>query len=266
MWRFGVITLVAALCVSEPALAQSARITGTVRSSDLNTPIFAAEIEVVSASFRRVTSTREDGRYTVQVEPGTYMVRAKRIGFGADSARITVTGTETKTLDFGLAARAFQVAGVTVTGYGTQNVRNITGSVKAVTAEDFNPGRVVSPEQLIQAKVPGVQVVDNNEPGGGISLRIRGGTSVNASNEPLFVIDGVPLNIGGGLSSGRNPLNFLNPADIKEVTVLKDASATAIYGSRGANGVVMITTRSGSSAEPAFSYSTSFSSSNVAPS
>jgi iron complex outermembrane receptor protein len=192
------------------------------------------------------------------------MVRAKRIGFGADSARITIAGTETKTLDFALTARAFQVAGVTVTGYGTQNVRNITGSVKAVTTEEFNPGRIVSPEQLIQAKVPGVQVVDNNEPGGGISLRIRGGTSVNASNEPLFVIDGVPLNIGGGLSSGRNPLNFLNPADIKEVTVLKDASATAIYGSRGANGVVMITTRSGSSSEPAFSYGTSFSSSNVA--
>ena len=263
MWRFGVLTLVAALCVSEPVLAQSARITGIIRSSDANAPIFAAEIEVVNANFRRVTSTREDGRYTVQVEPGTYMVRAKRIGFGADSVRVTVAGTETKTVDFGLTARAFQVAGVTVTGYGTQNVRNITGSVKAVTAEDFNPGRVVSPEQLIQAKVPGVQVVDNNEPGGGISLRIRGGTSVNASNEPLFVIDGVPLNIGGGLSSGRNPLNFLNPADIKEVTVLKDASATAIYGSRGANGVVMITTRSGSSAEPAFSYGTSFSSSNV---
>ncbi len=264
MRRFGVLTLVAFLCVSEPALAQSARITGIVRSGTGDAPIVAAEVEVVSASFRRVVSTREDGRYTVQVEPGTYQVRAKRIGFSADSSSITISGTETKTLDFSLTARAFQVAGVTVTGYGTQDVRDLTGSVKAVTVEDFNPGRIVSPEQLIQAKVPGVQVVDNNEPGGGISLRIRGGTSVNASNEPLFVIDGVPLNVGGGLSSGRNPLNFLNPADIKEITVLKDASATAIYGSRGANGVVMITTRSGSSTEPAFSYGTSFSSSTVA--
>ena len=264
MSRFGVFALVAAvLCVSEPALAQSARITGIVRSADANLPIVAAEIEVVSATFRRVSPTREDGRYTIAVEPGTYLVRAKRIGFTADSATVTVTGPETKTLDFTLRARAFQVAGVTVTGYGTQDVRDVTGSVKAVTAEDFNPGRIVSPEQLIQAKVPGVQVIDSNEPGGGISIRIRGGTSVNASNEPLFVVDGVPLNVGGGLSSGRNPLNFLNPADIKEVTVLKDASATAIYGSRGANGVVMITTKSGSSSEPAFLYTTSFSSSTV---
>ena len=264
MSRFGVFALVAAvLCVSEPALAQSARITGIVRSADANLPIVAAEIEVVSATFRRVSPTREDGRYTIAVEPGTYLVRAKRIGFSADSATVTVTGPETKTLDFTLRARAFQVAGVTVTGYGTQDVRDVTGSVKAVTAEDFNPGRIVSPEQLIQAKVPGVQVIDSNEPGGGISIRIRGGTSVNASNEPLFVVDGVPLNVGGGLSSGRNPLNILNPADIKEVTVLKDASATAIYGSRGANGVVMITTKSGSSSEPAFLYTTSFSSSTV---
>ena len=185
MWRFGVLTLVAALCVSEPALAQSARITGIVRSADGNAPIVAAEVEVVNASFRRVVATREDGRYTVQVEPGTYQVRAKRIGFAADSASITVAGTETKTLDFSLTARAFQVAGVTVTGYGTQDVRDLTGSVKAVTTEDFNPGRVVSPEQLIQAKVPGVQVVDNNEPGGGLQIRIRGGSSINASNDPL---------------------------------------------------------------------------------
>ena len=263
MWRFGVLTLVAALCVSEPALAQSARITGTVRSADGNLAIVAADVEVSSTSFRRVSPTREDGRYTVQVEPGTYKVRAKRIGFAADSATVTIAAGESKTVDFTLRATAIQVTGVTVVGYGTQDVRDNTGSVKAVTARDFNPGRVVSAEQLIQAKVPGVQVIDNNEPGGGISIRIRGGTSVNASNEPLFVVDGVPLNVGGGLSSGRNPLNFLNPADIKEVTVLKDASATAIYGSRGANGVVLVTTRSGSSSEPAFSYSSSYSSSQV---
>jgi TonB-dependent starch-binding outer membrane protein SusC len=265
MWRFGVLTLVAALCVSEPALAQSARIAGSVRSADGNAPVVAADVEVSGPGYRRVTVTRDDGRYTVPVDPGTYKVKAKRIGFAADSATVTVTAAgETKTVDFTLRATVMQVTGVTVVGYGTQDVRDNTGSVKAVTAEDFNPGRVVSAEQLIQAKVPGVQVIDNNEPGGGISIRIRGGTSVNASNEPLFVVDGVPLNVGGGLSSGRNPLNFLNPADIKEVTVLKDASATAIYGSRGANGVVLITTRSGSALEPAFSYSSNYSSSTVA--
>ena len=96
MWRFGVLTLVAALCVSEPALAQSARITGTVRSADGNVAIVAADVEVSSTGFRRVAATREDGRYTVQVEPGTYKVRAKRIGFAADSATITIASGESK--------------------------------------------------------------------------------------------------------------------------------------------------------------------------
>lgn len=264
MWRFGVITLVAALGLSEPALAQSTRITGTVRSSDGNVPIVAADVEVVGANFRRVAATRDDGRYTVAVEPGSYLVRVRRIGFSADSAlNVVVAAGETKTVNFSLVPRAAQIVGVTVVGYGTQNVRDNTGSVDAVTPREFNPGRVVSAEQLIQAKVPGVQIIDNNEPGGGIAIRIRGGTSVNASNEPLYVVDGVPLNIGGGLSSGRNPLNFLNPNDIREITVLKDASATAIYGSRGANGVLLITTKSGSSQEPAFSYSSNFSTSSV---
>ena len=264
MWRIGVITLFAALCVSQPVHAQSARITGTVRSADGAAPIVAADVEVVGGTFRRIAPTREDGRYTIQVEPGTYTVRAKRIGFAQDSAlNVVVAAGETKVVDLTLRATAMQVTGVTVVGYGTQDVRDNTGSVKAITPRDFNPGRVVSAEQLIQAKVPGVQIIDNNEPGGGISIRIRGGTSVNASNEPLYVIDGVPLNIGGGLSSGRNPLNFLNPADISSITVLKDASATAIYGSRGANGVLLITTKSGSSNEPAFSVSSNYSSSTV---
>lgn len=264
MWRIGVITLFAALCVSQPAQAQSARITGTVRSADGAIPIVGVDIEVTGGTFRRISPTRDDGRYSIAVDPGTYTVRARRIGFAADSTRnVVVAAGETKVVDFTLRATAMQVTGVTVVGYGTQDVRDNTGSVKAVTPKDFNPGRVVSAEQLIQAKIPGVQVIDNNEPGGGISIRIRGGTSVNASNEPLYVVDGVPLNIGGGLSSGRNPLNFLNPNDIREITVLKDASATAIYGSRGANGVLLITTKSGSSTEPAFSVSSNYSASTV---
>ncbi len=264
MMRFGVLALVAALCVGEPALAQTGRISGTVRSADGGAPVVAADIEVVGANFRRVAPTRDDGRFSISVEPGTYSVKAKRIGFAADSTQnVVVAPGASVTVNFTLRAMAVQVTGVTVVGYGTQEVRDNTGSVASVTPREFNPGRVFSAEQLIQAKVPGVQVVDNFEPGGGISLRIRGGTSVNASNEPLYVVDGVPLNVGGGLSSGRNPMNFLNPADIREITVLKDASATAIYGSRGANGVLLITTRNGSLGEPAFSYSTSFSSSSI---
>ncbi|NUS98841.1 MAG: SusC/RagA family TonB-linked outer membrane protein, partial [Gemmatimonadaceae bacterium] len=130
------------------------------------------------------------------------------------------------------------------------------------TTKDFNTGRVVSPEELIRGKIPGVQVVDQNEPGQGIAIRIRGGTSVTASNDPLYVIDGVPLEVGGGASAGRNPLNFLNPNDIESVTVLKDASSTAIYGSRSANGVVMITTKSGRTG-PQLSYTVTSSTSKV---
>jgi iron complex outermembrane receptor protein len=143
-----------------------------------------------------------------------------------------------------------QLADIVVVGYGEQQRRDVTGVVAEVSADQFNAGTIVGPEALIRGKVAGVQVAESNggEPGGGMSVRIRGGTSVTSSNEPLYVIDGVPLPVGGGLSAGRNPLNFLNPDDIASLTVLKDASATAIYGSQGANGVVMITTRDGKSA------------------
>lgn len=265
MKRYGVFALIALLSVSQQALAQSSRVVGLVTSADGGGPVVGAEIEVRGAGGRRGAVTRDDGRYTVLVEAGTFTVTVRRLGYAPDSAtNVVVAEGATVAVNFRLNATALQVQGVTVIGYGTQDVRDATGTVAAVTPEQFNVGRVVSPEQLITAKVPGVQVIDNNEPGGGISIRIRGGTSVNASNEPLFVIDGVPLNVGGGLSSGRNPLNFLNPNDIKEVTVLRDASATAIYGSRGANGVVLITTKSGSATEPAFVYSSNFSSSTIA--
>lgn len=265
MKRYGVFALIAVLGVSQPALAQQSRIVGAVRAADGGAPVVAADVEVRATGVRRVGQTRDDGRFSVPVDAGTYTVVVRRLGYAPDSANnVVVAEGATVSLSFMLRTTALQVQGVTVIGYGTQDVRNATGTVAAVTPDKFNVGRVVSPEQLITAKVPGVQVIDNNEPGGGISIRIRGGTSVNASNEPLFVIDGVPLNVGGGLSSGRNPLNFLNPNDIKEVTVLRDASATAIYGSRGANGVVLITTKSGSANEPAFSYSNSFSSSTIA--
>ncbi|MEJ2502946.1 MAG: SusC/RagA family TonB-linked outer membrane protein, partial [Gemmatimonadota bacterium] len=121
----------------------------------------------------------------------------------------------------------------------------LTGVIETVSPDEFNTGLNISPDQLIQGKVAGVDVYDSGEPGGGIAVRIRGGTSINASNEPLFVVDGMPLSVGGGISAGRNPLNFLNPNDIASMTVLKDASATAIYGSQGANGVVLIETYSG---------------------
>ncbi|MEZ4794596.1 MAG: TonB-dependent receptor, partial [Flavobacteriaceae bacterium] len=147
-----------------------------------------------------------------------------------------------------------------VIGYGTTTVKDATGAVTAVTSEDFNQGVITSPEQLIQGKTAGVQISQSSgEPGAGIDIRIRGANSVRSNNNPLFVVDGVPLsggntsaegqNIGVGSSSSKNPLSFLNPNDIESISILKDASATAIYGSRGANGVVFITTKSGKGAK-----------------
>ena len=263
MWRTGVVALFAALCVSEPALAQNARITGTVRAADGSGPVMGAGVTISRTN--RGTVSRDDGRYTISaLEAGAYVVVARRIGYAPDSQTVRLSAGATAIADFNLKVTAAQIGGVVITGYGgVKDVRDRTGLVEMVKEKDFNTGRVIGAQQLIQAKIPGVQVMDNNEPGGGMSLRIRGGTSVNASNEPLIVIDGVPLSIGGGVSSGRNPLNFLNPADIASITVLKDASSTAIYGSRGANGVILITTKSGITGESAVTYSSNYSTSSI---
>ncbi|MEP6621498.1 MAG: TonB-dependent receptor plug domain-containing protein, partial [bacterium] len=273
MWRTGFTGVLALLFATTPALAQTGTITGKVTAVDGGQPIANAQVSVVGTTAGALT--RDDGRFTIAVRPGTYSVRAARIGYAPDSVRnISVTTGSATTADITLRANVLNLSNVLVVGYGTEEARDKTGSIETVSAKDFNTGRVVSPEQLIEAKVPGVQVVDNNEPGGGISVRIRGGASVTSSNEPLFVVDGVPLAVGGGISAqrnpgsmspddvGRNPLNFLNPDDIETMTVLKDASATAIYGSRGANGVVMITTKSGLG-RSGVTYTTSVSNSRV---
>jgi TonB-linked SusC/RagA family outer membrane protein len=260
MWRIGVLSLFAAVCVSEPALAQT-RITGTVRAGDGSGPIVGAEVTITGT--KRGAITRDDGRFTIASDAGTFQLTAKRIGYAPQTLSVTVATGKTATIDFELKVTAAQIGGIVITGYGQKDVRDRTGVAETIREKDFNIGKITSPEQLIQAKVPGVQVVTSNEPGASISMRIRGGTSINASNEPLFVVDGVPLPVGGGVSSGRNPMNFLNPADIQSITVLKDASAAAIYGSRGANGVILITTKSGAQGGSLVSFSSSYSSSKI---
>jgi TonB-dependent starch-binding outer membrane protein SusC len=240
--------------------------TGTIRGR-VTEEASGRPVEGVTVAFgARGTQTRQDGSYVLGDAPaGTDSIRFRLIGFVGASRSVTVSGGQTVTVDMALTAQALNLAAVVVTGYGEQRAGNITGAVSQVSAENFNPGRVVSPEMLIQSKVPGVQVVDNNEPGGGLSLRIRGPTSVNASSDPLIVVDGVPVGTGsgGGLSAGRNPLNFINPNDIESITVLRDASAAAIYGANAANGVVLITTKSGGAGRPQFEYSGSASASSI---
>jgi iron complex outermembrane receptor protein len=191
--------------------------------------------------------TQADGRFVMNVPAGSDSLRARMLGYAPMAQFVTVSAGETAVVDVAMTAQAIGLAAVVVTGYGEQRAGDITGAVSTVSSEEFNTGRVISPTQLIQAKVPGVQVVESNEPGGGLSIRIRGQTSVNASSEPLYVIDGMPIasGAGGGLSVGRDPLNSINPNDIESITVLRDASASAIYGSNAANGVILITTKSG---------------------
>jgi TonB-dependent starch-binding outer membrane protein SusC len=234
---------------------------GQVIDSETQQPLSGVTIRIAE----RGAFTGANGRFMVTNVPvGTHEIRLSHIGYREGVQLVTVRSGATVTVNFALVSEAIALDRLVVTGYGQRRAGDITGSVDAVTAEQFNTGRIVSPEELIQGRVAGLRMVESGEPGGGIQIRLRGGTSVTAGNEPLFVVDGLPLPAGGGLSAGRNPLNFLNPDDIETITVLKDASATAIYGSRGANGVIMIETRRGSLAQPQFTYTGTFSSSTPA--
>jgi iron complex outermembrane receptor protein len=223
--------------------------TGTVRGGVIDDASKQPLAGVMITVGNRSALSQADGRYVVTFVPaGTYTLRARMLGYSAASQSVTVVGGQEAVVDLTITQQAIGLSEIVVTGYGEQRAGDITGAVKEITPEDFNPGIIVNPVALIENKVAGVQVVpSSNEPGAGTSIRIRGATSVNASSEPLYVIDGVPVGggAGGGLSAGRDPLNFLNPDDIESITVLKDASSAAIYGANAANGVVIIQTKSG---------------------
>jgi iron complex outermembrane receptor protein len=240
------------------AQAPSGTIRGRVTDAATQQPLAGA---TVSAGTRGAL-TAADGRYVITGVPaGSDSVRARMLGYAPLVQPFTVSGGDTVVVDFALTQQAVGLSEIVVTGYGAQRAGNITGAVKQVSSAEFNTGRIVTPQALIQGKVAGVQVVDNNEPGGGLSIRIRGATSVNASSDPLYVIDGMPVT--SVLSAGRDPLNFINPDDIESITVLKDASAAAIYGANAANGVVIITTKKSGQHGPQIQVSSSVSSSSV---
>jgi iron complex outermembrane receptor protein len=254
-----------ALSWTAPLVAQQPThtIRGRITDNSTQQPIVGVVVTVGGRS----AITQSDGRYTITGVPGgSDLLHARLIGYQPANQPVMVAGDETVLVDVALTPSAVGLSAVVVTGYGVQRVGDITGSITAVSDSQFNTGRVVSPQMLIQSKVAGVQVVDNNDPGGGLSLRIRGPTSVTASSEPLYVVDGVPLGTGsgGGLSAGRDPLNFLNPNDIQDMTVLRDASAAAIYGTNAANGVVLIQTKAGRGTQGSqFEYNSSASASSV---
>lgn len=198
------------------------------------------------------TTSVADGTYRVANVPANGTLVFSFLGMKAQ--QVAINGRSS--INVTLLEDASALDEVVVIGYGTVKKRDATGAVASIGAKDFNKGVIPSTEQLLQGRVAGVAITQSSgEPGSGINVRIRGTSSVRGGNGPLFVVDGVPLagndvssggdNGGLGSSSARNPLNFLNPDDIASMDILKDASATAIYGARGANGVVLITTKKG---------------------
>jgi TonB-dependent starch-binding outer membrane protein SusC len=233
-------------------------VTGTVTDAESGEALIGATVTVVGTT--RGASTDVSGNYRIEVPNGATQLRFAYTGYKETTLALGAGNT----LNASLAPGAL-LEEVVVVGYGSVRKTDATGAVTSVTEKDFNNGLIVAPEQLIQGRAAGVAITTSSgQPGAGINIRIRGTSSVRAGNNPLFVVDGVPLSgddataggldVGFGRSASRNPLTFINPADIASIDVLKDASATAIYGSRGANGVVIITTKKGQSGTGALDY------------
>ena len=213
-------------------------VSGTVKDGSTGKPLPGATIAVKGGSQR--TASDVNGAFTINVPDANSVLSVSYIGYVTQD----VTVGNNATLDIALTPNASELNQVVVVGYGTQNKKDITGSVKSIRSESFNKGIINSPQQLLQGKVAGVNVTSaTGEPGGALSITIRGPGGVRSRSTPLFVVDGLPLD--NASTGGGDPLNFINPNDIESFDVLKDASATAIYGSRGANGVVIITTKKG---------------------
>lgn len=251
------LLLACAVSASTPALAQQ-QISGTVTDAQTGETLPGASVSVPGTTTG--TATAGDGTYSLTVPETADSLRYSFVGYNPQT--VAVAGRTT--IDVALSAATTQLEDLVVIGYGAVEERDLTGSVERVDAADFNPSAAVSPEQLISGKVAGVQISSvDGAPGASSFIRIRGATSVNASNGPLFVVDGVPIS-NEDTQAQRNPLNFLSRSEIASITVLKDASATAIYGTRGANGVIIIETKNAESGEARISYDGSFSTSIVA--
>ena len=222
-------------------------ITGVVLS-ETDRPLSGVEVTLADAPQGTVTGT--NGRFRITGVPvGERTVRAKILGYGTHEETVTVIGGETVEVTFRLQPQALELERVVVTGYGTQVKRELSGAVASIDGEDLlTPAApTVTVGTSLQGKAAGVAVVTNSGiPGAGASVRVRGTNSIGTNSEPLYVIDGVPATQGTTSDDPtQNPLNTINPNDIASIDILKDASATAIYGARGANGVILITTRRG---------------------
>ena len=235
----GILLFLFLILVSTGAYAQeSLTIKGTV-TDDKGEPLIGATIMVVGTSVGVVTDL--DGNYSISIPKGKRDLIFSYVGYNSK----TITATSSP-LNVVLSQNQEVLDEVVVIGYGTRRKEDLTGAVSTVSEKDFNKGMISSPEELINGKIAGVQITNGGgSPSSGSTIRVRGGASLNASNDPLIVLDGVPLEVGGSVSGSGNFLSLINPNDIESMTVLKDASSTAIYGSRASNGVIIITTKKG---------------------
>ena len=237
----GALACVAAPLTSLHAQESTGTITGQVVDSASRQPL--ADVSVVVEGTPRGAVTRVDGSFTISGVPaGTHLVRARRIGFGTQSQNVTVSSGATVSVTFALTRQAAILEQMVVVGYGSQQRSTITGAVATIDTTALQSRRVVDVSQALQGQVAGVQVTQSTgAPGEEISIRIRGEGTIG-NNSPLFIVDGVP----------SRDIGFLNPADIESMTILKDAAAAAIYGSRASAGVIVITTKSGVAGESRF--------------
>ncbi|HED38035.1 MAG TPA: SusC/RagA family TonB-linked outer membrane protein, partial [Ignavibacteria bacterium] len=257
---FSVLFLFLIFTSAFQAFGQNIQISGKV--TDVSTGQSLPGVSILVKNTTAGTTTDLNGRYSLQAKVGSKLVFSF-IGYQTQ----TIVVDNQKVINVAMKPTATGLNEVVVVGYGVQKKTDVTGATQTLTKKSFNPGVVISPAEMMQGRVSGVQVTMNSgEPGAGATVRIRGSSSIRANQDPLYVVDGVPLNnisttpgavgvAGINASASKDPLDFLNPDDIASITVLKDASATAIYGSRGANGVILITTKKGKSGKGKLTYS-----------
>jgi iron complex outermembrane receptor protein len=237
-------------CCILQSFAQQRTVTGKVTSTD-GTPLVGASVVVVGQ--KAGVTTGSDGTFSIDVPENAKQIQVSYVG--AETQKVDISSTSNVTVT--LTMTSANLTDVVVIGYGTSRKRDLTGSVISVQPKDFNQGVIHSADQLLQNKVAGLEVTNTSgQPGAATTIQIRGSSSIRAGANPLYVVDGVILDGGTarpnagtafGTTSNSDPLIFINPNDIAQIDVLKDASSTAIYGSRGANGVIIITTKKGQS-------------------
>ena len=259
-FRMGFRQCAAMLLLAVPLTigAQSTKkVTGTVTDEN-GEPLIGVTVMAVGSQAGGVTDI--DGNYSVTVPASTKQLQFSYVGYSKQLADIGEQALNVRLVSDN------ELKEVVVIGYGVQKKTDLTGAISSVGEKDFNHGVITSAEQLVNGKISGVQITNGGgSPTAGATIRIRGGASLNASNDPLIVIDGVPMEIGQSITGSGNPLSLINPNDIETMTVLKDASSTAIYGSRASNGVIIITTKKGIKGnKPKITFSTTNSLATVA--